>query len=411
MIINCHQRRDPYMSSFSERSYSWVFYASAGLLFAGVVLRSVLMLEDRTVLLEALLLLLAWLGFFASEPLISKRWGAWSIVCMVLQIGVVVGLFLLPGDEDFFAVLFAALSMQALQRFGRLGALWLIAFIPLMLFAFLGDYELTQAMTLTLVYTAVNVFLGLYALATRRAEQARLRNKALGHELENTNAELTEYMERVESLVVAEERNRVARELHDSVTQTIFSMTLASQSAAILLPREPSKADEQLERLRQLTESALAEMRLLVSELKPDAIGGGGLVEAIRRDVDRRRSDGLSVLFDVEETPLKPDTEPLSAAEEAALARIAREALNNVVKHAGTSQATILLQLGDRPRLEIQDRGTGFDPRDAPDGTGMGFASMSERAAEIGWLFGVASAPGQGTRVVVQRDRGQRGGR
>ncbi len=411
MIINRHQRWDPYMSPFSDRSYIWVFYASAGLLFAGVVLRSVLVLEDGTVLLEALLLLLAWLVFFASEPLISKRWGTWSILYMVLQIGIVVGLFLLPGDEDFFAVLFAVLSMQALQRFGRLGALWLVAFIPLMLFAFLGDYELPQAMTLTLVYTAVNVFLGLYAFATRRAEQARLRNKALGHELEMTNAELTEYLERVESLVVAEERNRVARELHDSVTQTIFSMTLASQSAAILLRREPSKADEQLERLRQLAESALAEMRLLVSELKPDAIGGGSLVEAIRRDVDRRRSDGVSVSFDVQEEPLDADTEPLSAAEETALARIAREALNNVVKHAGTSQATILLRLGGRPRLEIRDQGRGFDPQNAVDGTGMGLASMSERAAEIGWVFEMESAPGQGTRVVVQRSLGQRGGR
>lgn len=399
------------MSPFSERSYIWVFYTAAGFLLAGVVLRAVLVIEDRTVLLEAQLLLLGWLALFASEPLISKRWRTWSILYMVLQIGIAVGLFLLPGNEDFFAVLFAVLSMQALQRFGRLGALWLVAFIPLMLFAFLGDYELPQAMTLTLVYTAVNVILGLYALAMRRAEQARHRNKVLGQELELANAELNEYLERVESLVVAEERNRVARELHDSVTQTIFSMTLASQSAAILLRREPSKADEQLERLRQLAESALAEMRLLVSELKPDAIGGGTLVEAIRRDADRRQSDGLSVLFDVQEVPLDPDTEPLSAAEETALARIVQEALNNVVKHAGTSKATILLYLGGRPRLEIRDQGRGFDPQGAPDGSGMGLASMSERATEVGWVFEIAGAPGQGTRVVVQRAAGQRGGR
>jgi signal transduction histidine kinase len=280
-----------------------------------------------------------------------------------------------------------------------------------MLVPFLGDYELPQAMTLTLVYTAVNVILGLYALATRRAEQARYRNRALGQKLELANAELTEYLQRVESLVVAKERHRVARELHDSVTQTIFSMTLASQSAAILVRREPSKADEQLERLRQLAESALAEMRLLVSELKPDAIGGGSLVEAIRRDVDRRQSDGLSVSFDLEEAPLEPDTEPLSAAEETALARIAREALNNVVKHAGTSEATILLRLGGRPRLEIRDEGSGFDPQGAPGGSGMGLASMSERATEVGWVFEMESAPGQGTRVVVQRAAGQRGGR
>jgi len=399
------------MSPLSDRSYIWVFYASAGFLLAGVVLRSVLVIEGGTVLLEALLLLLGWLVLFASEPPISKRWRTWSLLYMVLQIGIVVGLFLLPGDEDFFAVLFAVLSMQALQRFGRLGALWLVAFTPLMLFAFLGDYKLAQAVTLTLVYTAVNVILGLYAFAARRAEQARNRNRAVGQELELANAELAEYVEHVESLAVAEERHRVARELHDSVTQTIFSMTLAGQSAAILLPREPTKADEQLERLRQLAESALAEMRLLVSELKPDAIGGGSLVEAIRRDVDRRQSDGLSVMFDVQEAPFEPDTKPLSAAEETALARIAREALNNVVKHAGTSEATILLRLGGRPTLEIRDQGRGFEPLGAPGGSGMGLKSMSERAAEIGWVFEMQSTPGQGTRVVVQRLVGQRGER
>lgn len=403
MFINRHQRWDPYMNPSSDRSYIWVFYTAAGFLVAGVVLRSILVIEDGTVLLKALLLLLGWLALFASEPLISRRWREWPYPYIVLQTGIVVGLFLLPGDEDFFAVLFAALSMQALRRFGRLGALWLVAFVPLMLLAFLGDYELPQAITLTLVYTAVNVILGLYALATRRAERARHRNKALGQELELANAKLTEYLERVESLVVAEERNRVARELHDSVTQTIFSMTLASQSAAILLQREPSKADEQIERLRQLAERALAEMRLLVSELEPDATRGESLVEAIRRDVDRRHGDGVSVSFDVRQEPLDADPEPLSAAEETALARIAREALNNVVKHSGTSQATILLHLGGRPRLEIRDQGRGFDPQGAPGGAGMGLASMSERAAEVGWVFEIESAPGQGTRVVVQR--------
>jgi signal transduction histidine kinase len=410
MVINRHQRWDPYMSPSSDRSYIWVFHTAAGFLAAGVILRSVLVIENGTVLLEALLLLTGWLVLFAGEPLISKRWRAWPIPYMVLQTSIVIALFLLPGDEDFFAVLFAALSMQALRRFGRPGALWPAAFVPLMLVAFLADYELPQALTLTLVYTAVNVILGLYALATRRAEQARHRNWALGRELEVANARLTEYLDRVESLVVAEERNRVARELHDSVTQTIFSMTLASQSAAILLRREPSKADEQLERLRRLAERALAEMRLLVSQLEPDAVEGESLVEAIGRDVDRRRSDGVSVSFDVRQEPLDADAKPLSAAEEAALAGIAREALNNVVKHAGTSQATILLRLGGRPGLEIRDRGRGFDPQNSRDGSGMGLVSMKERAAEVGWVVEVESAPGRGTRVVVRRVAGQGGG-
>ena len=391
------------MSPSSDRSYIWVFYTSAGFLFASAVLRSLLVIESETVLLEALLLLLFWLGLFASERAISRRWSPWPTVYMVMQTAIVVGLFLLPGDDDFFAALFAVLSMQALQRFGFRGAAWLAVFALLMLLTFLADYPPAQAIALTLVYSAVNVFLGAYALATRRADEARNRNKALGRELETANAELRDYSERLEGLAVTRERNRLARELHDSVTQTIFSMTLASQSAAILLPGEPSKADAQLERLRQLAESALAEMRILISELRPDALASGDLAEAMRREIERRNRDGMNVSFEVEEMAPNPTVEPLSAAEQVALFRIAQEALNNVVKHAGTSEAAIRLSLGERPRLEIRDRGRGFDVQRAQDGPGLGLAGMDERAAEIGLVLEVDSAPGQGTRVVVQR--------
>jgi signal transduction histidine kinase len=399
------------MSPSSDRSYIWVFYTSAGFLFASAVLRSLLVIESATVLLEALLLLLFWLGLFASERAMSRRWSHWPTVYMVVQTAIVFGLFLLPGDDDFFAALFAVLSMQALQRFGFRGAAWLVVFALLMLVPFLADYPPAQAVSLTLVYSAVNVFMGAYALATRRAEEARNRNRALGRDLETANAELRDYSKRLEGLAVTRERNRLARELHDSVTQTIFSMTLASQSAAILLPSEPSKADAQLERLRQLAESALAEMRVLISELKPDALANGDLAEAIRRDIERRNRDGMDVSFEVEDMAPNPAVEPLSAAEQVALFRIAQEALNNVVKHAGTSEAVIRLSLGERPRLEIRDRGSGFDVQDTQGGAGMGLTGMGERAAEIGWVLDVDSTPGRGTRVVVQRAADQGGGR
>ena len=124
------------MSPSSDRSYIWVFYTSAGFLFASAVLRSLLVIESETVLREALLLLLFWLGLFASERAISRRWSPWPTVYMVLQTAIVFGLFLLPGDDDFFAALFAVLSMQALQRFGFRGAAWLAVFALLMLLPF-----------------------------------------------------------------------------------------------------------------------------------------------------------------------------------------------------------------------------------------------------------------------------------
>jgi signal transduction histidine kinase len=398
------------MSAASRKSYKWVFYTAAGFLFAGVLLRALLVVKG-TALVGALLLLFGWLALFLSEPAVRRRWTPWSIVYLILQTAAVFGLFLLPGDDDFYAALLAVLSMQALQRFGPWpGVLWLVLFVPVMFLPFLASYSPAEAAALALVYTALNVLLGAYALATRRAEEAHDQNRALGRDLETANAELLDYSDRLEKLAVARERNRLARELHDSVTQTVFSMTLAGQ-AAILLRDEPSRLDVQLDRLRELTENALAEMRVLVSELGPDALQDGGLVEAIRRDIERRRAEGITVSLQVAEQQ-SADTPPaLSAAEEAALLRIVQEALNNVVKHSGATEAAIGLRLGERPSLEISDGGKGFDRAHEGAAPGLGLTSMQERAAEIGWIFEVTTELGAGTRILVERPLLERGER
>ena len=393
------------MSRLRDRSYLWVFYTAAGFLFAGTVLRTLLEIDDGGVLLKALLLLLAWLVLFVSETFLSRLWRPWFTVYLVLETAIVFTLFLLPGSDDFFAVLFAILAMHVLQRYGLLvGAIWVALFVPLTALPLVADYDGPQAAALVLVYTAVNIFLGAYALATRRAAEAHATNQALGRELQAANVRLRDYSSRLERLAVAQERNRLARELHDSVTQTIFSMTLASQSAAILLEREPTQVDAQLERLGQLTQSALAEMHVLISELTPDVLAEGDLPTAIRKDIQRRAPDGVRVSLEVDEPQrgVAADGE-LSDAEKQGLLRIAQEALNNVAKHSGASEATIRLCLKRPFRMEIEDHGQGFDAQRAQDGPGIGLASMSERAAEIGWDLDVESSIGKGTKVVVER--------
>ncbi|OFW59203.1 MAG: hypothetical protein A2133_00410 [Actinobacteria bacterium RBG_16_64_13] len=397
------------MSRSRDRSYLWVYYVAAGLLFAGAVFRSLLVVEDNTVLRTALLLLLAWLALFVSEIFISRIWRPWFMVCLALQSAIVAILVAQPGHYDFYAVLFGVLAMQAFQRLGLWpGVAYLAAFVPLMAVPLFSRYEPAEAATFVLIYTAVNVFLGYYALATRRATEARAANQAAGRELEAANLELRDYVERLERLAVAEERNRVARDLHDSVTQTIFSMTLASQSAAILLEREPERVDIQLERLGQLTQSALAEMRALVSELRPDGLAEGGLQAGVRRDIERRARDGFSVSLEMDDAPgrLPGDvgTEAvMSIAEERGLLRIVQEALNNAVKHSGVTEATVRLRLRPPLRIEVEDRGRGFDAGQARGGSGMGLTSMSERASEIGWDLEVRSESGKGTEVIVER--------
>jgi signal transduction histidine kinase len=409
------------MSRSANRSYLWAFYTAAGFLFAGTVLRSVaLAIDDDQVPLSAFLLLFVWLLLFVSEPFISRLWRPWFTIYLVLETAIVVPLLIL---HDLYALLFGVLSMHAMLRYGlRYGAPWLVLFVPLTALPLLQnpEYDPPEVAALTLMHTAANVFLAAYALACRRAAEARQANEALARELRDANADLEEYSRRLEGLVVARERNRLARELHDSVTQTIFSMTLASQSAGLLLDRDPPAADAQLNRLGRLAQSALAEMHTLVAGLAPDVNGDGGLRGALGREVERRAaSDGMRVSLEIDDPPVGvSDRHVLSPQEEQALLRIAQEALNNVAKHSGVLEATIRLRLAQPVRMEIEDSGRGFDVTEAGSGPGFGLESMKQRAAEIGWDLELISRAGvargswrSGCLTRRSDDRRERGGR
>jgi signal transduction histidine kinase len=210
------------------------------------------------------------------------------------------------------------------------------------------------------------------------------------------NARLYEQAQQVATL---EERQRLARELHDSVTQTIFSMTLTSEAARILLHRDPARVAAQLEHLQQLAQEALAEMRSLIYELRPAREAEAGLVPALRQHVvERQNRDGLTAALHVEgEKRLPPEYE-------AALFRIVQEALNNVVKHAQTDQAKVTLHMtGQAISLVIEDHGVGFDPASVGSNTSrIGLTSMRERAETLGGAFTLESQPGAGARIKVE---------
>jgi signal transduction histidine kinase len=304
-----------------------------------------------------------------------------------------------PGFSDFFSALFPALSVQVMARFNpRVWGIW-IAFSALyMILLFENNYGIFDGFSLTLVYTAGNVFLGIYSLLIRRAEVARQQNQALASELAGANQKLETFASRLAQLAVVRERNRLARELHDSVTQTVFSMTLTAQSARLLLNRDQSEASIHLERLNQLAQSALAEMQVLISELKPDRVAREGLAGALQRHLSSNRvADCLSVSLKVE------GHRSLEVGEEQGLFHIAVEAINNIVKHAQTSSSKIRLHLDEPFWMEISDRGRGFDLSRAQNGEGLGLAGMRERAEEIGWDLQVLTAPGAGTCIRVEK--------
>ncbi|MCL4535541.1 MAG: histidine kinase [Bacteroidetes bacterium] len=245
--------------------------------------------------------------------------------------------------------------------------------------------------------------LGAIYLATRtsrsisREEHSMLA--AIGQQV-GVGVENARLYERAEQSAETAVRSRLARDLHDAVTQTLFSASLIAEVLPRLWERNPDEGRRRLEELRQLTRGALAEMRTLLLELRPSA-----LVETWLGDLLRQLGEAITgrarvpIVLTIEgQRPLPPDVQ-------VTLYRIAQEALNNLAKHAGASQASVTLRC--RPNeieLCVSDDGRGFDLTGvSPEHLGLGI--MHERAEAIGASLSIESYPGRGTKVaVVWRD-------
>jgi signal transduction histidine kinase/putative methionine-R-sulfoxide reductase with GAF domain len=232
-------------------------------------------------------------------------------------------------------------------------------------------------------------------------------------------------IERGQRLAVLEERQRLARELHDSVTQHIFSMTLIAQSLAPAWRRDQAEGERRINRLLELSQATLTEMRALLAELHPaddatmpsgaeGAMAGIGQVRQVRRDgllaalrqhIADTTGDGVHIDLDT------TDYTPQPLAQEEALYRIVQEALNNVVKHAYARHVAITLRVGNgSTHLAVRDDGQGYtlEPAVGADRLrsralgGFGLRIMRERVEALGGRIDVISAPGQGTIVSVR---------
>jgi PAS domain S-box-containing protein len=197
-------------------------------------------------------------------------------------------------------------------------------------------------------------------------------------------------------LAAGEERAHLARELHDSVTQALFSMTLVARSVELLLERDPAAAREHLVQLRELQREALAEMRALIFELRPGNLEQDGLVRALKTHATALQGRlGLPIVV---ESDL---TERLPLVAEEVLYRITQEALHNVVKHARAHQVRVEIRRREGGvRLRVEDDGKGFDPVLVPEGH-LGLAGMRVRADRVGARFSCSSAIGEGTTIEV----------
>ena len=277
-------------------------------------------------------------------------------VYLLLQAAIITGLLLNRPTQDFFALLFIPISLSAVLFYGKRGFLWIAAFtVALAVPLITSKAGLPLGAVLALNYGGLCFLFGGYAYQVRKAEAARTETQRMVGELQVAHGQLGAYASQKEELAAEQERNRLARELHDSVTQTVFSMNLTVQTARLLLERDAGRVAGQLQRLEELAAGALREIQALVSSLRPAPILAEDLPAALRRlAADRRSRDGLQVILDVVGDRKLP--EPVAAG----LCLIAQEALANVSKHAGVNEASRPPAPGRRRSIP---RGGGSRPR------------------------------------------------
>ena len=269
----------------------------------------------------------------------------------------------------------------------------LLAFLCFDFFFFPPPYTflVTKAEDLftLVIFLTTAIITGQLALALRRrAEQANSRER-----------ELRILYEQAQELVSLQERQRLARELHDSVSQVLYGIGLEAHTAreALQVEGDSEQALESIDYVLALADAGLTEMRALIFELRPESLEIEGLVAALTRQVAVLRAHHkLTVEADLGEEP----SLPLEMKD--ALYRIAQEALHNIVKHARASVVALrLAEEANEIMLEVRDNGRGFDPA-SPFPGHLGLRSMRERVTKVGGTLTIESMSGQGTCVDVR---------
>jgi signal transduction histidine kinase len=381
----------------------WLYYV----LFGAVVVRTfVYSLGENSFAPLPYALMGLFLALSLFEPLLTKKKPVLLQPWLGVQAAIILVLLVSRPLHDYYAMLFMCLCLPVARTlpFGR-DLAWFAVFCVLLTAGHLAGFGWPEGILYSPSFIAGVIFIGLYGRANRTAEGARARSEELARQLQEANRHLRVYADQAEETATAQERARLARELHDAVTQTVFSMNLTAQAARLSLEREPRKTPALLDRLQELARDALAETRSMVDELRPHTIAEMGLVNALERHFTlRERRDGLHVSFSTDGVPAG------AAAVTDALYRTTQEALNNVVRHSGTMAAAVRLSFtDDRVTLTVRDEGRGFDTGGPRRAESFGLLTMRERVEALGGSFRLSSTPGAGTEIEVRvpTQRGQ----
>lgn len=315
---------------------------------------------------------------------------------------------MLPSGNLFTLILFARapIARQVTEYFRPLALSVKMALLPfdgVRTFADAPEPAASQAQSFTQLRSQSASLRQLLAVQERVVVEQSERLAQTVAELERQLAENAQLREQAAQAAVAAERLRLARDLHDSVSQALYSQTLYAEAAIRQLASDnPERAAEHLQQLKETARQALREMRLLIFELRPSPLQENGLAAALRHRLDAVESRaGIDTSLEVDaDAPIPPEVET-------SLYWIAQEALNNALKHARATELRLDLRVEAASiGLRIEDDGIGFDPAVRAEGTGFGLTGMQERCDQLGWRLQIQSAPGKGTIIHVEVPNG-----
>lgn len=370
----------------------------AYLMVAAVAFRGFTSYPDKRT--QIIPLLLVFFILVLIEPLVPPQRRLLSYIYLALQVVLVVILFFVEPWGDIWAILLVPSTGFAMRNFRQTVGFFWVGIFTLAISVMLFYGHNVDAPQYIVIYVAAYLFFTSYTLILKQTEKARSGSQILLSELRDTNRQLQELAAQADDIATIRERNRLARELHDSVTQSIFSMTLITSSALVLQERDPSQVTEKLQQLQGLAHDALGEMRNLINQLRPLSIAEQGLEAVLKEHLNELKSrNNLDVSLTV-----PPARLPIEQRQQQELFRIIQEALNNICKHALVNQATVAFEVDSGfVTVTIQDHGVGFDPaRKDKDPTHFGLSSMRERAQELGGTLDVSASPGEGTRITIR---------
>ena len=320
---------------------------------------------------------------------------------IALQTGLVVVLIETTGAGLPFILLLLILSVTVmLYNPLRLGLVWLGGFILLTGWFFFEQQGLSGGLQAMAIYAGGYLFFGVVTNALTQARSAQRHNALLLDELQHKNRQLEAYAAQVETLAVVEERNRLAREMHDSIGHRLTTAAVQLEGAQRLAASEPERAAALIGAGRQQVREALQDLRRTVGRLREPVEIELSLPQALHRlAASFQEATGLAIHLELPENACE-----VTAAQRLALYRTAQEGLTNIQRHAAAHQVWLRLECApDRIALQVIDDGCGL-PAGAglPDGAGFGLRGLRERAAQLDGAITLADRPGGGTILAIQ---------